>query len=144
MRTCGIYDGCVEFETFTVAIPISASFTRHLDVQAPTADAALLLATEHALSLAARSGCLVSGGKRVREALTDDKCLGLLFSVDASPRLRRDLLSRREGILELEIALDQGLLGAQIGKGPRAAIAIISSKPGRHLIRELQRHLALR
>ena len=55
--TCGIYDDRVEFETFTVAIPISASFTRHLDVQAPTADAALLLATEHALD----TGVLMHG-----------------------------------------------------------------------------------
>ena len=47
----------MEFETFTVAIPISASFTRHLDVQAPTADAALLLATEHALD----TGVLMHG-----------------------------------------------------------------------------------
>ena len=102
------------------------------------------LAVEHALSVAARSGCLVSGGKRVRDALGEDQCLGLLFSSDASSRLRRDLLSRREGVLELEFTLEQGALGAQIGKGPRAAIAIMSSKPGRHLIRELQRHLALR
>ena len=57
VRTCGIYNDCVEFETFTVAIPISASFTRHLDVQAPTADAALLLATEHALD----TGVLMHG-----------------------------------------------------------------------------------
>ena len=57
VRTNGIYDDCMEFETFTVAIPISASFTRHLDVQAPTADAALLLATEHALD----TGVLMHG-----------------------------------------------------------------------------------
>ena len=57
VRTDGIYDNRVEFETFTVAIPISASFTRHLDVQAPTADAALLLATEHALD----TGVLMHG-----------------------------------------------------------------------------------
>ena len=57
VRSDGIYDDRVEFETFTVAIPISASFTRHLDVQAPTADAALLLATEHALD----TGVLMHG-----------------------------------------------------------------------------------
>jgi hypothetical protein len=57
VRNDGIYDDRVEFETFTVAIPISASFTRHLDVQAPTADAALLLATEHALD----TGVLMHG-----------------------------------------------------------------------------------
>ena len=57
VRNDGIYDDHVEFETFTVAIPISASFTRHLDVQAPTADAALLLAAEHALD----TGVLMHG-----------------------------------------------------------------------------------
>ena len=57
VSTGAIYDDRVEFETFTVAIPISASFTRHLDVQAPTADAALLLATEHALD----TGVLMHG-----------------------------------------------------------------------------------
>lgn len=102
------------------------------------------LALEHALSLAARSGCLVSGGKRVRDALGEPNCLGVLFAEDASPRLCRDLLSRKEGLLKLEIALDRAALGAQIGKGPRAAVAIMGSKPGRHLIRELQRHRALR
>jgi ribosomal protein L7Ae-like RNA K-turn-binding protein len=102
------------------------------------------IAVEHALSLAARSGCLVSGGKRVRDALAEQNCLGVLFAEDASPRLRRDLLSRNEGKLGLEIDLDRAQLGAQIGKGPRAAVAIMGSKPGRHLIRELQRHRALR
>ena len=101
-------------------------------------------ALQHALSLAARSGCLVSGGKRVREALSDPNCLGIVFAVDASPRLRRDLVSRKEGVEEFEVALDRGARGAQIGKGPRAAVAIIGAKPGRHLIRELQRHHALR
>ena len=57
VRSDGIYDDHVEFETFTIAIPISASFTRHLEVQAPTADAALLLATEHALD----TGVLMHG-----------------------------------------------------------------------------------
>ena len=69
MRTDGIYDRCVEFETFTVAIPISASFTRHLDVQAPTADAALLLATEHALDHDLPLVIIsCSGGARMQES----------------------------------------------------------------------------
>ena len=80
----------------------------------------------------------------MRDALGENNCLAVLFAADASPRLRRDLLSRKEGLLELEIALDRAALGAQLGKGPRAAVAIMGSKPGRHLIRELQRHRALR
>jgi len=47
----------VEFETFTVAIPISSSFTRHVELKAPTEEAALLLAREHALD----TGVLMSG-----------------------------------------------------------------------------------
>lgn len=39
----------MELDTFTVAIPISANFTRHVELQAPTEEAALLLAKEHAL-----------------------------------------------------------------------------------------------
>lgn len=103
-----------------------------------------LLALNHALSLAARSGALVSGGKRVREAVSDSKCLGLIFASDASSRLKQDLLSRGGEVFALELALDRASLGAQIGKGPRAAMAVMASKPGRHLIRELQRHHALR
>lgn len=47
----------MDFETFTVAIPISANFTRHVELKAPTEEAALLLAREHALD----TGVLMSG-----------------------------------------------------------------------------------
>ena len=47
----------MEFETFTVAIPISENFTRHVELKAPTDEAALLLAREHALD----TGVLMSG-----------------------------------------------------------------------------------
>lgn len=47
----------MEFETYSVAIPISPNFTRHLTVQAPTEEAALLLAKEHALD----TGVLMHG-----------------------------------------------------------------------------------
>jgi hypothetical protein len=102
------------------------------------------LAVQNALSLAARSGVLIGGGKRVREALAGPRCLGVIFAEDASPRLKRDLLSRVTDLLGYELTADRVALGAQIGKGPRAALAIIDSQPGRHLIRELQRHHALR
>jgi hypothetical protein len=53
----------VELETFTVAIPISPNFTRHVELQAPTPEAALLLAREHALD----TGVLMSGEPKILE-----------------------------------------------------------------------------
>jgi predicted RNA-binding protein YlxR (DUF448 family) len=97
-----------------------------------------------ALSLAARSGALVGGGQRVRDALNAKKCAALIFAEDASPRLKADLERRAEAVDTFFLDLDREAFGAQIGKGPRAAMVVISSKPGRHLIRELQRHHALR
>jgi predicted RNA-binding protein YlxR (DUF448 family) len=97
-----------------------------------------------ALSLAARAGALVGGGKRVREALSHSRCAGLVIAADASSRLKVDLGRRSEGIERFILDLDRDALGAQIGKGPRAAMVVIASKPGRHLLRELQRHSALR
>ena len=87
---------------------------------------------------------MVGGGKRVREALGDPKCEGLLLASDASPRLKADLEHRSERVLRFELDLNRDAFGAQIGKGPRSAMAVMASKPGRHLIRELQRHYALR
>ena len=97
-----------------------------------------------ALSIAARSGALVGGGKRVRDALGESKCVGLLLASDASHRLKVDLEQRADGIVCFELDLDRDSFGAQIGKGPRSAMVVKSSKPGRHLIRELHRHYALR
>ncbi len=97
-----------------------------------------------ALSLAARAGALIGGGKRVREALGEPGCLALLFAADASPRLKEDLRGRAEGVFCLELETSRADLGAQIGKGPRAAMVVKASKPGKHLKRELQRHAALR
>lgn len=97
-----------------------------------------------ALSLAARAGALVGGGDRVRDALSQKKCAALIFASDVSPRLKADLEKRNEGVKTFYLHLNRELLGVRIGKGPRAAMVVISSKPGKHLIRELQRHHALR
>ena len=78
------------------------------------------------LSLASRAGALVGG------------------SADASERLTTDLQGRNTEIPVFILALSPELLGAQIGKGPRSALAVIASKPGQYLIRELHRHYALR
>ena len=97
-----------------------------------------------ALSIAARAGALVGGGKRVREAIASKNCIALLFASDASARMRQDLMGRESSVFSLNMEHDCVELGSRIGKGPRSAIAVMSSKPGRHLKRELQRHAALR
>ena len=97
-----------------------------------------------ALSIAARAGALVGGGKRVREAIASKNCIALLFASDASDRLRKDLEGRDNSVFSLNMEQGCDELGARIGKGPRSAMAVMSSKPGRHLKRELQRHAALR
>ncbi len=96
------------------------------------------------LSLASRAGALVGGGKRVREAVQSSRTIGLVLSADASERLRTDLEGRSKEIPVFILALSPDMLGAQIGKGPRSALAVIASKPGQYLIRELHRHCALR
>jgi len=97
-----------------------------------------------ALSIAARAGALVGGGKRVREAIASKNCVAILFASDASPRLRVDLAERDNAVFSIDMEHDCSTLGAKIGKGPRSAVAVMSSKPGKHLKRELQRHAALR
>lgn len=96
------------------------------------------------LSLASRAGALVGGGKRVRETLQSSGCIGLVFSGDASERLKADLQGRKSEIPVFNLGLSSIELGGQIGKGSRSALAVIASKPGQYLIRELHRHCALR
>jgi len=96
------------------------------------------------LSLASRAGALVGGGKRVREALQSSRCIGLVFSASTSERLKLDLSARNSEIPVFILGLSPEEIGGQIGKGPRSALAVISSKPGQYLIRELHRHCALR
>ena len=96
-----------------------------------------------ALSLCARAGALVGGKDGVRSAIAGG-ALAVVLAEDASPRLAEDLRRRAAAALVVQVPLDRDALGVQVGKGPRAALAVRRSKPGRSLVRELHRMAALR
>ena len=96
-----------------------------------------------ALSLAARSGALHGGKDRVRLALSSG-ALGLALAADASPRLVEDLRRRAGNRPVVEVGWSAVELGALVGKGPRAALAVLPGKPGAAVLRELRRFSELR
>lgn len=100
-------------------------------------------AVADALSLCARAGALVGGKDGVRGAIRSG-ALAVVLAEDGSPRLMEDLRRRASDLLVVTVPLDRGALGAQVGKGPRAALAVRRSKPGRSLVHELRRMAALR
>jgi predicted RNA-binding protein YlxR (DUF448 family) len=106
--------------------------------------AANLSAVLQSLSLAARSGSLVGGGERVRGALKSDRACALILASDASPRGSADLSRRARNLPVVTLPLDRDALGAQIGRGSRAALVVMRGKAGNYLLRELQRWTALR
>lgn len=96
------------------------------------------------LGLAAKAGLLVGGKDGVRSALSSGAGRALLFAEDASERLVRDLTPRAKDLLVLQLPLDTQSLGAQIGKGPRAAVVVMQGRPTRALLAELHRLTSLR
>ena len=100
-------------------------------------------ALQDALSIAARSGALHGGKDRVRLALGAG-ALGVALAADASPRLVEDLRRRAGGRPVLAVGWTAAELGALVGKGPRAALAVLAGKPGAAVLRELRRFSELR
>ncbi len=96
------------------------------------------------LGLAAKAGLMVGGKDGVRAALASQNTRALLLAEDASPRLVKDLTVRAGDRLVFELPLTTETLGAQIGKGPRAALVVSSGRPARALLDELHRLGALR
>jgi len=101
--------------------------------------AANLQALDYGFSLAARSGAVAGGKERVRGALSHGEALMLVLASNASERLKMDLRSRAKDVLVLEVPIDRDMLGAKVGKGPRAALVIKRGKVGAYLVRELRR-----
>lgn len=97
-----------------------------------------------ALSLCQRAGALRGGKEGVRGAISSGSALALVLASDTSPRLAVDLRSRAKELPVAVLDLDTSELGNRVGKGPRAALAVLASKPGKHLVRELRRYMALR
>ncbi len=102
-----------------------------------------LAALQDALTLAARSGALHGGQERVRLALSSG-ALGVVLAADASPRLAEDLRRRSGDRPALAVRWSAAELGAQVGKGPRAALAVLPGKAGTAVLRELRRFSELR
>lgn len=96
------------------------------------------------LSLSARAGALTGGKEGIRSVIASGNALAIVLALDASPRLGEELRRRAGELLVLQVPLDANALGAQVGKGSRAALAVRRSKPGRSLVRELHRMAALR
>ena len=96
-----------------------------------------------ALTLCARAGALASGKDGVRSTLRSGRALAVVLASDISPRLKADLERRCGPVLCVEFSLDREALGNTVGKGLRAALAVLAGKPGRHMLRELHRYQAL-
>ena len=106
--------------------------------------AANLAACLDALSLAMRAGVLVGGKDGVRSAISGDKALAVILAEDCSPRLAQDLVRRADPLPVVTLPLGANELGARVGKGARASLAVLRSKPGRKLLGELHRMESLR
>lgn len=101
-------------------------------------------ALTEAISVAARSGSVIGGGERTREAIVSPRALALLIAADASERVIADLISRAPAVPSFEVPWTVPELGAHVGKGPRSSLVVLDGRPGRRLLRELRRFASLR
>ena len=97
-----------------------------------------------ALSIAARSGRLVSGQKATWEFVESGRARAVGFASDASTRLVEGFLARFPTMSVYELDLDREELGSNIGKGPRAVFALGPGQAQYPLMIELRRMQALR
>ncbi len=105
--------------------------------------AANLAAVLDLLSLAARSGAVIGGAESVTEAARHPNTIGFISASDASPRSVTDVTSGAT-VTIFSLPLDREALGARVGKGPRAVLALRKSSATTALLRELRRMVALR
>lgn len=97
-----------------------------------------------ALSLAARSGRLVSGQKATWEFVGAGRARAVGFANDASPRLVAGFGAKFPELKVYELDLNREELGARIGKGSRAVFALGPGQAQHPLMIELGRMQALR
>jgi len=107
-----------------------------------------LLATSRAalragLSLAAKGGCIVSGQQRILDQLTRGSFVALVSAADAAPRSLRAVQKADPELPSFQVYLDRAQLGHQVGKGPRAVLAVRAGAPSRPLVSELHRQASL-
>lgn len=92
------------------------------------------------LSMAAAAGALVSGGEKLGEALGSGGIHSVALAQDASERsVERLKQAAGEAVLFAVLPVSAVALGGRIGRGPRAAVGVTSSRAGGHLRRQLRR-----
>lgn len=102
------------------------------------------MALERALcdgfSMAAASGALVGGRVVLEAALREGAAMEVVLASDAADRTVRALRAAApEGMNFTVITLNAETLGAQVGKGSRAAVGVRPSRATKHLRRQLRR-----
>jgi predicted RNA-binding protein YlxR (DUF448 family) len=96
------------------------------------------------LSIAAASGSLVGGHDRLRAALEAGEIAVVAVAAGASDRTLQSLAEVAGDVSFIPISLDAGELGDRIGRGARAALGVLSTRPAGFLVRQLKRLTALR
>lgn len=96
------------------------------------------------LSLAARAGLVASGADQLEGALRAGEVVALLIACDASEMTVQKIRGLQPDILCVTMPLDREVLGAKVGKGPRAALGLRHGSVTRALLKQLPRLAELR
>lgn len=92
------------------------------------------------ISMAQAAGAVVSGAQQLQAALSKGMLHSVLLADDASDRTVADLMDvAGEQVRMVRFPISTVDLGARIGRGPRAAVGVTSSRAGVHLRRQLRR-----
>lgn len=103
-------------------------------------DAALL----DGLSMAAAAGALVGGNDQLTAAIAEGRILEIVVASDAAVRTVEGLVQAAGPTVPFTtVPLDRVSLGKRVGRGPRAALGVTSSRAATHLRRQLRRLRAL-
>jgi len=96
-----------------------------------------------ALGIAARSGCVRGGAEVLARLGPGSGVVALVVAEDAAPRSVGAAARRLPGVPVLRAHLAREALGATVGRGPRAVLAITAGAPSRRLLRVLRRREGL-
>lgn len=97
------------------------------------------------LSLASAAGALVGGHDALERELTQRRIAAVVVAEDASERTVASLQSAAgPDVSFVVLPLTRDALGHKIGRGPRAALGVTSSRSASHLRQQLRRLRQLR
>ena len=92
------------------------------------------------LSMAQASGALVGGRDLLSRALRAGQVTHVVVAKNASERGIGEFKAIADpSVMFVTLPLESDALGAQVGKGPRAALGVRRSRAAEHLIRQLRR-----